>query len=295
MMKTEIQEIEKALQSYLPQLLPQENDLRKTLFESMEYSLMAGGKRIRPQLVLEFCSLCGGSREQAMPFACALEMIHSYSLIHDDLPCMDDDDLRRGKPTNHKVYGEAAALLAGDALLTLAFETMLSPESIAAAGAERAARAAGELARAAGAHGMVGGQIIDLESEGKQVPLEVLEKMDEGKTGALILAACRMGCILGGASPAQMQAAEIYARSIGLAFQIQDDLLDVTGDAALLGKNTGMDSARGKSTYVSLLGVEKARETVERLTYTAIDALSVFGEEAKGLADFARALANRDH
>ena len=295
MMKTEIQEIEKALQSYLPQLLPQENDLRKTLFESMEYSLMAGGKRIRPQLVLEFCSLCGGSREQAMPFACALEMIHSYSLIHDDLPCMDDDDLRRGKPTNHKVYGEAAALLAGDALLTLAFETMLSPESIAAAGAERAARAAGELARAAGAHGMVGGQIIDLESEGKQVPLEVLEKMDEGKTGALILAACRMGCILGGASPAQMQAAEIYARSIGLAFQIQDDLLDVTGDAALLGKNTGMDSARGKSTYVSLLGVEKARETVERLTRTAVDALAVFGEKAQPLAELALALQNRDH
>ena len=143
--------------------------------------MAGGGKRIRPQLVLEFCRVCGGDTAKAIPFACAVEMIHSYSLIHDDLPCMDDDDLRRGKPTNHKVYGEATALLAGDALLTLAFETMLSPASIAAVGADRAARAAGELAQAAGARGMVGGQIIDLESEDKQVPLEVLEKMDEGK------------------------------------------------------------------------------------------------------------------
>lgn len=290
-MTTEKQKIEEALKGYLPQ----EKDLRKTLFASMEYSLMAGGKRLRPQLVLEFCRLCGGSEEQAMPFACAVEMIHSYSLIHDDLPCMDDDDLRRGKPTNHKVYGEAAALLAGDALLTLAFETMLSPESVQAVGAGRAAAAAGELARAAGARGMVGGQIIDLESEGKQVALEVLEKMDEGKTGALILAACRMGCILAGASEDQKKAAEVYARSIGLAFQIEDDLLDVTGDAALLGKNTGMDSAREKSTYVSLLGVEKARETVERLTRTAVDALAVFGEKAQPLAELALALQNRDH
>ena len=291
MNKLEIQEIENALKQYLPQ----KKDLRNNLFESMEYSLMAGGKRIRPQLVLEFCRICGGSSEKAMPFACAIEMVHSYSLIHDDLPCMDDDDLRRGKPTNHKVYGEATALLAGDALLTLAFETMLSPESIRAVGADRAARAAGELARAAGAHGMVGGQMIDLESEDKQVSLEVLQKMDEGKTGALILAACRMGCILAGAGEEQMQAADVYAKSIGLAFQIEDDLLDVTGDAALLGKNTGMDSERGKSTYVSLLGIEKAKETVEQLTQTAVNALSVFGENGKDLADFAVALANRDH
>ncbi len=291
MNKMEIQEIENALKQYLPQ----EKDLRKNLFESMEYSLMAGGKRIRPQLVLEFCRICGGSPEKAMPFACAIEMIHSYSLIHDDLPCMDDDDMRRGKPTNHKVYGEATALLAGDALLTLAFETMLSPESICAVGADRAARAAGELAKAAGAHGMVGGQMIDLESEDKQVSLEVLQKMDEGKTGALILAACRMGCILAGAGEEQLQAADVYAKSIGLAFQIVDDLLDVTGDAALLGKNTGMDSQRGKSTYVSLLGIEKAKETVEQLTRTAINALSVFGEKGQELADFAVALASRDH
>ena len=291
MNKLEIQKIETALQQYLPQ----EKDLRKNLFESMEYSLMAGGKRIRPQLVLEFCRVCGGDAAKAMPFACAVEMIHSYSLIHDDLPCMDDNDLRRGKPTNHKVYGEATALLAGDALLTLAFETMLSPASIAAVGADRAARAAGELAQAAGARGMVGGQIIDLESEDKQVPLEVLEKMDEGKTGALILASCRMGCILAGAGEEQLQAADVYARSIGLAFQIVDDLLDVTGDAALLGKNTGMDSERGKSTYVSLLGVEKARETVEHLTQTAVDALSVFGDSAKDLGEFAVSLSHRDH
>ena len=287
----EIQEIESALKKYLPK----ENDLRKKLFESMEYSLMAGGKRIRPQLVLEFCRICGGNPAQAMPFACALEMVHSYSLIHDDLPCMDDDDLRRGKPTNHKVYGEATALLAGDALLTLAFETMLSPDSIRAVGADRAARAAGELARAAGSRGMVGGQIIDLESEDKQVSLEVLQKMDEGKTGPLILAACRMGCIIAGANGEQMQAADVYARSVGLAFQIVDDLLDVTGDVSLLGKNTGMDSERGKSTYVSLLGVEKARETVEQLTSAAVNALSVFGEKGKELADFAVALANRNH
>ena len=213
-------QIETALKHYLPQT----GGLQERLVQSMTYSLLDGGKRIRPILVLEFNRLCGGSQEAAMPFACAVEMVHTYSLIHDDLPCMDNDDMRRGKPSNHKVFGEDMALLAGDALQALAFEVMLSEESIAKAGAQRAASAAGILGKAIGADGMVGGQVIDLLSEGTKISLETLRKMDEGKTGALISACTQMGCVLGGGSKAELQAAREYAGAIGLAFQIVDDI-----------------------------------------------------------------------
>ena len=222
------------LDTYLPmieqkleELLPKEHCRYERLIEAMRYSLLDGGKRVRPTLVLEFCRLCGGDVQAALPFACAVEMIHTYSLIHDDLPCMDNDDLRRGKPSNHKAYGEDTALLAGDGLLTLAFATMLSPESLAAVGADCAAEAAFQLASAAGIHGMVGGQEIDLRSEGKAISLETLQEMDEKKTGALILASARMGCALAGADERQRDAAEHYACAIGLAFQIVDDILYV--------------------------------------------------------------------
>ena len=206
---------------------------------------------------------------------------------------MDNDDLRRGKPSNHKAYGEDTALLAGDGLLTLAFATMLSPESLAAVGADCAAEAAFQLASAAGIHGMVGGQEIDLRSEGKAISLETLQEMDEKKTGALILASARMGCALARADERQRDAAEHYARAIGLAFQIVDDILDVEGDAATLGKATGSDAENQKSTYVSLLGLETAKQRVKELTHTAVRALEPFGEEGKALADFAKSLASR--
>jgi geranylgeranyl diphosphate synthase type II len=286
-----LEQIEEKLDSYVPKT----DTLYRNLIEAMRYSLLDGGKRIRPLLVLEFCQLCGGEVSKAMPFACALEMIHTYSLIHDDLPCMDNDDMRRGRPSNHKAFGEGLALLAGDALLTLAFETMLSPESIALAGTQPAAEAAGTLACAAGAHGMVGGQVIDLASEGQQIPLEILQLMDECKTGSLIVAAAEMGCILAGASQEKRQAARKYASAIGLAFQIVDDILDVTGTTEDLGKKAGSDADNQKSTYVTLLGLEKAQEAALELTHQAVEALDIFeeGEEKQGLAELAEYLASR--
>lgn len=283
--------VEDALERYVPEV----SLLQADLFQAMRYSLLAGGKRIRPALVLEFCGLCGGDQEAALPFACAIEMIHTYSLIHDDLPCMDNDGMRRGKPSNHVVFGEAQALLAGDSLLTMAFETMLSPESVKAAGAERASAAAGVLARAAGAYGMAGGQAIDLMSEGQRIPMETLQKMDECKTGALIRAAAKMGCVLAGAEEQYLRAADEYAAAIGFAFQIVDDILDVEGNAEALGKPVGSDTENEKSTYVSLLGLENAKRAVERLTSTAEDALGAFEGDTSYLKNLARKLAERNH
>lgn len=286
-------EYESLIEKHLEKYVPEEPLLQAGLFKAMRYSLLAGGKRIRPSLLLEFCGACGGDQEAALPFACAVEMIHTYSLIHDDLPCMDDDGMRRGRPSNHVVFGEAQALLAGDALLTMAFETMLSPESVAAAGAERAAAAAGILARAAGAYGMAGGQMIDLLSEGKRVGAETLIRMDEGKTGALIVASAKMGCVLAGAGERELHAAEAYAKSIGLAFQITDDILDVEGEEASLGKPVGSDEQNAKSTYVSTLGPEKARGLVQELTAAAVSALGVFGDRGSYLKELAVKLSVR--
>ena len=283
--------IEEALTSYLPA----KDCLQKDVIEAMEYSLLAGGKRIRPTLTLEFCRVCGGDVQAAMPFACAVEMIHSYSLIHDDLPCMDNSDLRRGRPANHIQYGEDIALLAGDGLLTLAFETALSPESIKLAGAQRGAEAARLLAKAAGAEGMVGGQVIDLQHENQRAPIEVLLEMDRKKTGALIQAAAQMGCAVAGADQKQREAAVEYAACVGLAFQIRDDILDVISDPETLGKPVGSDDKNEKSTYVSLLGMEKAQQLVNELTQQAESALSAFSEDTAFLREFAQSLANRGY
>ena len=280
--------VEEALRQALPQ--PEESSPTAPVEEAMAYSLFVGGKRIRPVLALGFCQLCGGAPEQALSFACAVEMVHTYSLIHDDLPCMDDDDMRRGKPTNHKVYGEAMALLAGDGLLTKAFETALS----FAGPAEDAVRGARILAQCAGAAGMVGGQCIDLDSEGKDVGLSLLREMDQGKTVALISAACQMGCVAAGAGEAQLESARRYAEGVGMAFQIRDDILDVLGDAATLGKNVGMDSARDKRNYVSLLGVEEAQRLVEQFTAQAEQALESFPGDTAFLKELARSLATRE-
>ena len=296
-------QVDKLWEQYLPgieeklhALLPEKKGwLAENLQEAMRYSVFAGGKRIRAVLVLEFCRACGGDPAVALPFACAIEMIHTYSLIHDDLPCMDDDDLRRGKPSNHKVFGEDIALLAGDALLTKAFEVMLSVVGKDAEEEIRFRRAASVLAQAAGSEGMVGGQVLALNSEGKNVPLEVLRELDEGKTIALIRAACRMGCILAGASEKMLTAADQYGYNIGLAFQIVDDILDIIGDTALLGKKIGSDAQNEKSTYVSLLGIDKAQQMADQLTDEACAALECFGAEGEALQALGRFLAVRKH
>lgn len=281
--------IEEKLFSYLPN----EDLLEKNLITSMEYSLKAGGKRVRPNLALEFCRLCNQPVEKAVPFGCAVEMIHTYSLIHDDLPCMDDDDLRRGKPSNHKVFGEDIALLAGDALQSLAFEILSCEETVNLTSPKACIKAVNTLSKYCGAVGMVGGQVIDLENENKKAPIEVLQTMDIKKTGGLIKAACEMGCIAAEADEEKIKAAELYGEYIGIAFQIVDDILDVTSSSQELGKPVGSDLENDKSTYVSLLGIDKCKELVNELTQKAINTLSVFNGDTKPLKDFAIKLANR--
>ena len=281
------------IEQALVRFLPKKDGLIDTVLKSMHYSLTAGGKRVRPMLVLEFAKLCGGSEESALPFACAVEMIHTYSLIHDDLPCMDNDDMRRGKPTNHKVFGEAQAVLGGDALLTLAFETILSREAVMYNSAEKCVEAGRVLAVCAGAEGMIGGQIIDIESEELDAGIDRLREMDDRKTGALIRAACLLGCISAGADDRLKAAARDYANNIGLAFQIVDDILDVTSDNETLGKPVGSDEQNKKSTYVSCLGIEKCRELVGTLTDKAIESLSVFDGDTSALIQLAEKLRDR--
>jgi geranylgeranyl diphosphate synthase type II len=265
------------------------------LFESRRYSLMAGGKRIRPALALAFCRLFGGDPEAALPYACALEMIHTYSLIHDDLPCMDDDDLRRGKPTNHRVYGEAMALLAGDALLTDAFA--LAAENPKQSGAVNA-RAVSILSRAAGSRGMVGRQVLDLlgEESEHRPDFDRLLQTHRLKTGALIRAAAALGALAAGVeeSDARMRDVLTYADGIGLVFQIVDDILDVTGDAAELGKNIGSDAQENKTTFLSFLTIEEARAYAERLNAEALSALAPY-ENNEFLIRLAEHLLARRH
>ena len=260
------------------------------MLKAMDYSLGNGGKRIRPMLTLEFCRVCGGDFKKAVPFALGAEMIHTYSLIHDDLPCMDDDDLRRGKPSSHKAFGEANALLAGDSLLTLAFETVLSAEGV---DADKKARAGFELARAAGCSGMIAGQVMDLANEGKAAPLEDIRATDRLKTGEMIRVSALLGCIAAGADDEKIKAAERYCENIGLAFQIVDDVLDVTSDSETLGKPVGSDMENGKSTYVSLLGLEESIRFARELTERAKEAVGIFGSEGEFLAELADRLLNR--
>ncbi len=248
------------------------------IYDAMNYSLMAGGKRIRPVLALETCRMCGGDVEQALPFACAVEMIHTYSLIHDDLPCMDDDDLRRGKPTNHKVFGEATAVLAGDALLTAAFEMMT--EHGRDLPAQRVLDAIDCLSHAAGAGGMVGGQVLDMEGETRPLSVSELKLTQSLKTGALIRAAAEIGCIVAGGTPEQCAAVRQYAQCIGRAFQVRDDMLDVTSTDEVLGKPIGSDAQNGKTTFVTALGLEGCAVLVEQLTGQAVDALRGFDDPA---------------
>ncbi len=264
----------------------------ESLREAMRYSLLAGGKRLRPILCLAACELAGGSAEAAMPTAVALEMIHTMSLIHDDLPAMDDDDLRRGRPTNHKVYGEAVAILAGDALLTRAFEmvALRSP----GVPPERLLKVVGELSLVAGAPGLVGGQVVDLESEGKDVSLDTLEYIHLHKTGALLSACVITGATIAGADEALIKALRVYARGIGLAFQIIDDILDITASSDVLGKTAGKDLIADKTTYPKLLGLEASRERADALVAEAKQALEPWADRAMPLLALADFITSRD-
>ena len=251
---------------------------------------MAGGKRLRPILLMAAADSVGNSGEKFIKVADALEMIHTYSLIHDDLPAMDDDDYRRGKLTNHKVFGEATAILAGDALLTLAFEVVLRQKDVPP---EILLKVLHEISFAAGMSGMVGGQAIDLRSEGVQIDLATLKLMHLGKTGALFKAAIRSGAILAGASDEQLKSLTKYAENFGLAFQITDDILDVTGDEKILGKPTGSDVKNHKSTYVSLTSLDEAKQLAQKSVDDAINSLVIFGSEADSLREIVISLINR--
>ena len=259
--------------------------------DAMRYSLQNGGKRIRPVLVLEFARLWGGDVVKALPFAAAIEMIHTYSLIHDDLPCMDDDDMRRGKPSCHKKFGEEYALLAGDGLLTLAFEILTRSDC----SDKQKVQAVSALSTHAGYQGMIGGQTIDLMSECKVISLDRLRTMDNLKTGKLINCAALLGCISADADKIKTDAAIKFTNALGLAFQIVDDILDVTSTAEKLGKPIGSDSEKDKSTYVSILGIEKSKQYAEELTKTALDALECFGDDAEFLKKLALSLLERDN
>lgn len=260
------------------------------LLEAMNYSLMAGGKRIRPMLVLEFCRITGGNLEMTLPVACAIEMVHTYSLIHDDLPCMDNDDLRRGKPTNHVVYGVCTATLAGDALQAEAFGTILRSGLSDKARAECAEILAG----AAGVDGICGGQYLDMIGEGKSLTKDELDDINTRKTGAMIVAACQMGVAAAGGSEAQLEAAGHYGAAIGAAFQIRDDILDVTSSDEVLGKPVGSDAGEHKNTYMALYGEEKCNAMIARLTEFAKNALRDEFEDTAFLCSLADSLATRN-
>ncbi len=261
-MKAKLNEYKQLIENRLDALLPEQDRLT----EAMRYSLLAPGKRLRPVLTLEFCKICGGDVDAAFDAACAVEMLHSYSLIHDDLPCMDNDELRRGRPTNHVIYGEWLALLAGDALQAEAFSSILRSNLPP----DRKAKVAEILALAAGAQGMCGGQYIDLDSEDKTLSEDRLYELHNKKTGAIIAAACMMGAACAGAGEAQLKAAESYGKALGLAFQIQDDILDVESSSEVLGKPVGSDNKNQKSTFVTMYGTDKCRELVGELSEKAV-------------------------
>ncbi len=277
------------VESRLEELSKERELPQKRLLEAMRYSLMAGGKRIRPILAMEFCAACGAPAEQALDFGCAVEMLHTYSLIHDDLPCMDNDDLRRGKPTNHKVYGEWLAMLAGDALQAEAFFTIASSDFPTL----QVAEAVKTLSHAAGHRGICGGQLLDLDGEGKELTASQLFTTHGMKTAALIEASCELGCIAADAGMYQREAAKRYGQAIGLAFQIRDDILDYEGSTESMGKTVGKDEKSGKFTFVNLFGIERCRELVQQNTEEAVSVAAESFEHPEFLMWLAHELAER--
>ena len=288
-MKNELKTYVSHIENYLDGCFDfYEFEPQTVLFDSMRYSLLAGGKRLRPVFAFDFCRMAGGCWPDATPFAAAVEMIHTYSLIHDDLPSMDNDDLRRGRPTNHKVYGEAMAILAGDAMLTSAFGHIADAPNLSA---DAKLRAVSYLSRCAGETGMVGGQVLDIMAEQRECTEQEILNIQNRKTGALIKAACVLGVMAANGTAEQEFAAMEFADHLGLAFQIRDDMLDVIGDAEKLGKATGMDGQ--KNTFVRLYGLEKCEELVKEHTEAAIDALDVFADSAF-MRELAMSLVGRE-
>lgn len=285
-LKNLIAEIDKELEKYF--------ETKKcphgSIYDAMKYSLFAGGKRLRPILMLKMNEMLGGSREEVMPFACALEMIHTYSLIHDDLPAMDNDDMRRGVPTCHIKFGEATAILAGDALLNKAFEIV---SRYSGEYPERAMRAINMLSVSSGTEGMIGGQIIDMENEGKDIEIDLLKKLHLMKTGAIIRSACTIGVLMAGGTEEQIKAVDEFAINLGTAFQIRDDILDVIADEEELGKPVGSDAENNKNTYIKLFGLERSKELVEEYSQKAKSALNMFGEKAEFILRLSDYLVNR--
>lgn len=284
------------VEEHLTDFLPDVDHKSITLYESMKYSLMAGGKRIRPVLLLAACDFCGGRIEEALPYACAIEYIHTYTLIHDDLPCMDDDDLRRGVPTNHIVYGEAVATLAGDGLQSAAYEAMQrdmllyldDPEAL-----KKRIRAAYEITKGCGCRGVVAGQIADMESENRNCSHEMLDFIHLNKTAAMIVAAIRAGAQMGNPDKEMLENMTIYAENLGLAFQICDDILDVIGDEQEMGKKTGQDCENQKATYPALYGLDASKQRLKELTDTAVEALACYYDNAELFTILARQLEVR--
>lgn len=291
-MELEVKKIAAQVDEALDRYLPPEEAFPPEIHRAVRYSVFAGGKRLRPLLVLCAADVFGAG-QKAMPAACAVEMVHTYSLIHDDLPALDNDDFRRGRPSNHKVYGEAMAILAGDALLTRAFE-LLAEEAAKHIPAEKALTLVKELGAAAGTGGMIGGQVVDILSEGNTVSPEVLEYIHRHKTGALITCCIRLGAIVGGADDEELAALTRFAQKMGLAFQIVDDILDVVGDEKKLGKKVGADAAKKKVTYPAVHGLEQARQKAESLYHEGVKELERFGSRAEPLKQLARLLVFRD-
>lgn len=278
----------------LDRFLPRETELPHSIHKAMRYSIFAGGKRVRPILMLAACEAVGGDTGRAIPSACAMEMIHTYSLIHDDLPAMDDDDFRRGNPTSHKVFGEAIAILAGDALLTEAFKLASDPRYTDGCGPAGLLAVIHEIATCAGSFGMVGGQVVDMESEGRHdIDLATVQYIHTHKTGALIKASVVAGALLGGASGQQLTAITRYGEAAGLAFQIADDILDIEGTTEEIGKDAGSDVTRGKATYPAVMGLAAAREEARSMMDEALRPLDIFGAEADPLRKIARYIVQR--
>jgi geranylgeranyl diphosphate synthase type II len=285
---TRAAEVDAALDAFLPKA----KEKPATIHAAMRYSLFAGGKRLRPILCLAAAEACGGDLESAMPPACAVEILHTYSLVHDDLPCMDDDDLRRGRPTCHKVYGEGMAVLTGDALLTEAF--LILAQTSPAPRYPTASYVA-ELALTGGSTKLIGGQVMDLEGEGKKLTKAQLVKIHESKTAALLATSIRLGAMTANATDKQLEALTIFGRALGLAFQVIDDILDVTASTEVLGKTAGKDLAVEKATYPAILGLEKSRKEAAKLTQEAMDALLPFGKKAQRLREIADYLLKREY
>lgn len=289
-LKEKIALVDTALERYLPQ----ETERPESIHKAMRYSIFAGGKRVRPVLMLAACEAVGGEIAKAMPTACAMEMIHTYSLIHDDLPAMDNDDFRRGRPTNHKVFGDAIAILAGDGLLTEAFKLMSDARFTADVSAEIKIAVINEIATCAGTYGMVGGQVVDMESEGKpDMDLPAVQYIHIHKTGALIKASVVAGALLGGADEKQLAAIRRYGEAAGLAFQIADDILDIEGTTEEIGKDAGSDQARGKATYPAVIGLAAAKQEAQAMMDEAMRALESLGDAAEPLREIARYIVER--